>query len=1052
MTDMKKIILAALAVLLMLPAEGQKRIRFACIGDSVTYGAGLSDRDNDAYPVKLQALLGDGYDVRNFGRNGATLLRKGHRPYNELPEYEAALAFAPDYVVIHLGLNDTDPRNWPNYRDEFIPDYLQLIEDFRKANPSAKIWICRMTPIFPGHPRFESGTRDWFWEEQAAIERVAEISGAGLVDLHSPQYRHPDYYRDYLHPDSRGTALMAETVYSAVTGDYGGLQMPLTYTHGMVLQRGKVLRISGLANAGETVAVWLGKAGPHRIGQPQERTTMAEGGAEAGADGRWTVEIGPLEACTGLTLTIGTIKRRLNYEDVAVGEVWLCSGQSNMEFPTSGMSPEERDTLLAFAAGRPDVRLLNMKENWHVHGEQWSTGKLDSLTAFKFFSTGRWERLTPENADGFSAVGLSFGKMLSDSLKVPIGLILNAVGGSPAESWTDRKTLEFEFPGLFRDWWHNDFFMDWVRKTALTNTSARPDLFQRHPYEPSYLFEAGIQPLERYPIKGVVWYQGESNAHNPEAYDRLFRLMLKSWRGWWGENLPFHFVQLSGIDRPSWPYFRDLQRRLAKELPRCYMTVSSDRGDSLDVHPRRKLEVGSRMARQALREEYAWPISVAEGPSFTFVQLERDRAVVHFDNARGLSVTRGFEIADSSGAWHPACAAVDGETVVLTAPGVTDPSAVRYGWQPFTRADLVNAEGLPCSTFASSPATTRVTASGVKWTDASTLPLFGKAVENTFARYTRLPADMEGRVNSLIWRLGLNSAGLYVRFRSDSPFIRVRWTSWKGGQMPHMTDTGTRGLDLYALVDGKWRFVHSVIPSWTYSVSNDSEVISDMKPEMREYMLYLSLYDGIKSLEVGVDANSVIEGPAADLPASDRPIVIYGSSILQGCSASRPGMASTAIIGRELNREVINLGFSGSARLDYPIAELMAQVPDPALFVLDYVPNASVDEINERGETFFRMLRDAHPDVPVVFIEDPDYTHALFDTRMAAEIAAKNAAQKALFLKLKKQKEKKIYYVKGSKLLGDDGEGCVDGVHFTDVGMMRYVDAVLPVIRKALRK
>lgn len=705
---MKKLLPAVLAALLILPVHGQNRIKFACIGDSVTYGYGLSDRENDSYPVKLQALLGEGFDVRNFGHSGATLLRRGHNPYNDLPEYEAALAFAPDYAVIHLGLNDTDPRNWPNYQDEFIPDYLQLIADVRKVNPDVKIWICRMTPIFPGHPRFKSGTRDWFWQEQEAIARIAGLAGVGLIDLHTPQYPHPDYYRDYLHPDPRGTALMAETVYSAVTGDYGGLRMPFTYGNGMVLQRGRELSVSGTANAGETVSVWLGKAGPRRRGQAQQRITLAEGFTEAGPDGRWTVKIGPLEAATGLTLEIGTIMRHLSYADVAVGEVWLCSGQSNMEFRTAGMVPAERDTLLSFADARPDVRLLNMKENWRVTGYEWSTGKLDSLAAFEFFSLGRWEHLNPANADDFSAVGLSFGKMLSDSLNVPIGLILNAVGGSPVESWTDRKTLEFGFPDLFRDWWHNDFFMDWVRKTALVNTAARPDILQRHPYEPAYLFEAGILPLEKYPIKGILWYQGESNAHNFEAYGSLFRLMLESWRGWWGEELPFYFVQLSSLNRPSWPRFRDLQRRLSEEVPLCHMAVCSDLGDSLDVHPRRKLQVGSRLALQALDKEYGRPCGLSEGPVFRYVELEKDRAVVHFDNACGMSVTRGFEIAGADGLWHPADAVVEGETVVLTAPGTGAPTAVRYGWQPFTRADLVNAAGLPCSTFTSD-----VSASGV---------------------------------------------------------------------------------------------------------------------------------------------------------------------------------------------------------------------------------------------------------------------------------------------------------------------------------------------------
>ena len=216
-------------------------------------------------------------------------------------------------------------------------------------------------------------------------------------------------------------------------------------------------------------------------------------------------------------------------------------------------------------------------------------------------------------------------------------------------------------------------------------------------------------------------------------------------------------------------------------------------------------------------------------------------------------------------------------------------------------------------------------------------------------------------------------------------------------------------------------------------------------------MLYLSMYNGVDSLEIGIDEGSVIEAPAVESPRSDSPVVMYGTSILQGGCASRPGMAFTSILGRKLDREVINLGFSGNARLDYEIAEYITRVQNPSLIVLDYVPNSSAELINERGEKFFRIIRDAFPDVPVILVEDPTFPHTRFDQKMLEEVTSRNAAQLALYKKLKKAGEKRLYYVSTDGLIGDDGEATVDGVHFTDLGMMRYVERVLPVMRKALR-
>ena len=321
------------------------------------------------------------------------------------------------------------------------------------------------------------------------------------------------------------------------------------------------------------------------------------------------------------------------------------------------------------------------------------------------------------------------------------------------------------------------------------------------------------------------------------------------------------------------------------------------------------------------------------------------------------------------------------------------------------------------------------------YTDASVFPIYGKAIENTSATYERLPASLEGVIRQPVWNLAHHSAGISVRFRSDSPSIKLRWISFGLATMNHMTDTGTRGLDLYTQdpVDGHWRFARSARPK--KDTLNDVLVIGDMDPVMREYIVYFSLYEGVKTLEIGVEEGYVIDQPALDSPKKGSPIVMYGTSILQGGCANRPGMAFTNILSRELDREVVNLGFSGNGRLDYEIADLMASVEDPSLFVLDNVPNCEASLIDERQEKFFRIIRDAHPDVPVVFIENPNYPHAVFDKKVAADITSRNASMRAVYEKLKKAGEKKIYYIKGDKMLGTDGEATVDGVHFPDLGM-----------------
>lgn len=667
-------------------AKKQKTIRVACIGNSITYGTGIADRTNDSYPSQLQRLLGSNYQVGNFGKPGATLLYHGHRPYVKQEEFKEAIAFKGDIAVMHLGINDTDPRNWPNYRDEFVKDYLSIMDSLRAANPKVRIILARMTPIADRHPRFVSGTKQWHGEIQTAIETVAHVSGAELIDFYEPLYPYPYLLPDAIHPNPEGAGILAKTVYSGISGDYGGLQMSQLYTDYMVLQRDMPLDIHGIANAGEKITVSISN---------QKAT------ATANNQGKWSVVLKPMNAATDLTLTVEAGSAAKVYKNVAVGEVWLCSGQSNMAFMLCQADTYKRDID---NVGDPQLRLFDMKARWETYNVAWPASCLDSLNHLQYYRSTTWQPTTPDNAQWFSAIAYYYGRMLRDSLKVPVGLICNAVGGSPTEAWVDRNTLETCFPAILKNWLHNDFIQDWVRGRAAKNLTNDNTHLGRHPYEPCYLYESGILPLQKYPIKGVIWYQGESNAHNMEAHSVLFKLLVGSWRSNWSNpTMPFYFVQLSSLNRPSWPWFRYSQLQLMQQIANTGMAVSSDCGDSLDVHPLRKQPIGQRLARWALNKTYGMSVTPS-GPIYKGVVRSADALIVSFDYADNLCTSDGkqpstFEIAEEEGMYYPATAVIEGNTVRLTSPEVKNPRYVRYGWQPFTRANLINGDALPASTF-----------------------------------------------------------------------------------------------------------------------------------------------------------------------------------------------------------------------------------------------------------------------------------------------------------------------------------------------------------------
>lgn len=336
-------------------------------------------------------------------------------------------------------------------------------------------------------------------------------------------------------------------------------------------------------------------------------------------------------------------------------------------------------------------------------------------------------------------------------------------------------------------------------------------------------------------------------------------------------------------------------------------------------------------------------------------------------------------------------------------------------------------------------------ASAQVWHNAADMHVYGKAVENTYGHYVRFPEDIDAKARKDLKRLGQDAAGLYVQFRTDSPVVHVRWTSVKKLTMSHMASVGSRGVDLYARTGNGWRFVGSALPALDYNETT-RVLIKDMDPGVKEFRMYLSLYDGLSSLEIGVEEGASFEPESVE--KRKAPVVMYGTSILQGGCVTRPGMAATNILGRWLDREVVNLGFSGNARLDIEIAELMARVENPAVFVLDNVPNDTPKLILEKMEPFVKMLRDAHPDVPIVFVEQAPYSQDVLSSSSTERVRLKNEAQHTMYKRLKAAGYKELYYVSGKKLIGTDGEATVDYVHHTDLGALRYSEVLYPLLKK----
>ncbi len=475
------------------------------------------------------------------------------------------------------------------------------------------------------------------------------------------------------------------------------LEVPSIFGDHMVLQRGADIPVWGTAEPGAEVHVECAS---------RSAVVAADG------DGNWRAVLSPLDAGGPHTLSIRSDGAEIAIGDVLVGEVWLCSGQSNMRFK---VREHVSGSDIAALADFPDIRLFMM--DYKVSSrDPYTDEQLRRMAENEYAEYSGWSRCSPESVREFSAVAFFFGQRLHRDLGVPVGLVSNGVGASPAQAWTPAGDLAAhpQLREIVAMWEDLRSPNSSVESRARSNLSAwleavevarsfgeEPPPQPEHPFRPGYLFEQMVEPIVPFAIRGVLWYQGEANAQAPQLYGPLFTAMVQSWRARWNRpDLPFFYAQLPNYNNSSWPEMRDVQRQLERQLTDTGMAITIDCGTFDDIHPPDKREVARRFALLALSRVYGRDL-VDSGPLPSEAVRTGDGVRVDFLHAgTGLAGSQPqFELVYEDGRRTPAVGSIDGGAVLIPLSAGESPSTVRYAWSPWPETTLRNSAGLPASPF-----------------------------------------------------------------------------------------------------------------------------------------------------------------------------------------------------------------------------------------------------------------------------------------------------------------------------------------------------------------
>ena len=445
----------------------------------------------------------------------------------------------------------------------------------------------------------------------------------------------------------------------------------------MVLQRESDAPIWGIAKPGSMVNV-----------KPSWSDETFQ--AKTNESGRWQTKIKTPQAGGPFHIAVTSGDDSITLKDVLVGEVWICSGQSNMQWKLRGFGVEHFKEDVQ-KAKYPNIRFCDVPQVLALEGQNDVRAK--------------WTTCNPNSALAFSAVGYFFGSRLHQELDVPIGLISTNWGGSSAEAWVSPEVLQEQFPEFNST---SDGYAKMIQQTgSLYSRSKAPKGMNQR--SPSLLYNSMIRPLIPYSIRGVIWYQGESNVKNPKQYRTLFPAMIRDWRSRWGVgDFPFYFVQIAPFAYKTEPisaaYLREAQMMTLSQ-PNTGMVVTMDIGNPSNIHPKQKKPVGERLARLALKRDYGRTEIVDSGPQYASYEIEGNAVRLRFrDVGGGLTAhddkpLTHFTIAGADPKFVAAKATVDGDTIVVRSQSIDQPVAVRFAWGSGDMPNLSNKDGLPASSF-----------------------------------------------------------------------------------------------------------------------------------------------------------------------------------------------------------------------------------------------------------------------------------------------------------------------------------------------------------------
>ncbi len=486
------------------------------------------------------------------------------------------------------------------------------------------------------------------------------------------------------------------------------VELPDLFSDHMVLQREMPIPIWGNAESDVVLKISLGQ---------NTVTTKAD------YFGKWKTKLLPMKAGGPYELIIQSPSKTIQLKDIYIGEVWLCAGQSNMEWPLKKSATAA--TEIPLADSKRVIRLFHLKKKHDTYKTPYSPEELIEFSKGNYFHPTKWELSNSKTAAEFSGVAYFFGKELYDSLNVPIGLIQAAVGGSPAQSWISEEALashpqlrELVLPAENKTWLDAEIIHPWLASRAKENwanwkKSNKTDERPGHPFAPHYLYDAAIKSLAPYAMRGAIWYQGESNATHPSSYFAMKKMLLKSWRSQWKQgSFPFYFVQLPQVgNRSLWAEFRAAQQECLS-IPNTGMVVAIDEGHPTDVHPREKKVIGKRLAHLALSKTYDKK-NQGESPMLVSYDWKKEEHKIVFtfekeynglktkegELPQGFSMQGYTKQGTLESIFFPKNITIEKNKITLIYPKDFLLTTIKYAWAPAPENNIVNSSELPLAPF-----------------------------------------------------------------------------------------------------------------------------------------------------------------------------------------------------------------------------------------------------------------------------------------------------------------------------------------------------------------